>query len=211
MEGQFRIHGQMSREYSFKFLLVGNSAVGKTSIVRRLCLDDYMEDQQSTIGVEFMTHSLNIDGINIKLQIWDTAGQERYQSVGKAYYRNAIGVLIVFSLTDINSFNSLENWVDQVRKYCHPKVKMLIVGNKMDLVDEKEVTDNAIQQFVEAHNLTYMESSAKINKNIREAFFKITQEIYHSVVCGDIVLDSTPSEKLNTANNQSNASEGCKC
>ncbi|OHT00572.1 Ras family protein [Tritrichomonas foetus] len=198
-----------SRDYSFKFLLVGNSSVGKTSIVRRLCLNDYMEDQPSTIGVEFMTHTLTIDGHNIKLQIWDTAGQERYQSVGKAYYRNAIGVLIVFSLTDHGSFQALENWVDQVRKYCHPKVKMIIVGNKKDLVDKKAVTDSEIQQFMDSHNMTYMESSAKINKNIREAFFSITQEIYHSVVSGDIVLDAAPSEKLTNKAQQDD--QGCKC
>lgn len=196
-------------DYSFKFLIVGNSSVGKTSIVRRLCLNDFLEDQPSTIGVEFMTHTVLIDGHNIKLQIWDTAGQERYQSVGKAYYRNAIGVLIVFSLTDHESFASLENWVDQVHKYCHPKVKMIVVGNKSDLIEKKAVTDNDIQQFTESHNLTYIESSAKINLNIREAFFTITQKIYRDVISGDIVLDNPQVEKVQSNSNQNES--GCKC
>ena len=197
-------------DLSFKFLIVGNSSVGKTSIVRRLCLNDFLEDQPSTIGVEFMTHTILIDGHNIKLQIWDTAGQERYQSVGKAYYRNAIGVLIVFSLADHESFASLENWVNQVRKYCHPKVKMLLIGNKSDLVDRKAVTDSEIQQFAESHSLAYMESSAKVNINIRESFFTITQQIYRDVVSGDIVLDNPQVEKIQQ-NNSNQSESGCKC
>lgn len=198
------------RDYSFKFLLVGSGSVGKTSIVRRLCLNDYMEDQPMTIAIEFMSHTLSIDGNTIKLQIWDTAGQEKYQSVAKAYYRNAIGALVVFSLANRESFLALENWVEQVRKYCHPKVKMLIVGNKTDLVDQKAVTDAEIQQFVESHGLQYMESSAKTNKNIREIFFTITQEIYKAVVSGDIVLDNTKPDVLSNQSSQ-NTKSGCSC
>ena len=198
------------RDYSFKFLLVGSGSVGKTSIVRRLCLNDYMEDQPMTVAIEFMTHTLSIDGNTIKLQIWDTAGQEKYQSVAKAYYRNAIGALVVFSLANRESFLALENWVEQVRKYCHPKVKMLIVGNKTDLVDQKAVTDAEIQQFVESHGLQYMESSAKTNKNIREIFFTITQEIYKAVVSGDIVLDNTKPDVLSNQSSQ-NTKSGCSC
>ena len=198
------------RDYSFKFLLVGSGSVGKTSIVRRLCLNAYMEDQPMTVAIEFMTHTLSIDGNTIKLQIWDTAGQEKYKSVAKAYYRNAIGALVVFSLANRESFLALENWVEQVRKYCHPKVKMLIVGNKTDLVDQKAVTDAEIQQFVESHGLQYMESSAKTNKNIREIFFTITQEIYKAVVIGDIVLDNTKPDVLSNQSSQ-NTKSGCSC
>lgn len=197
-------------QYSFKFVLVGDSAVGKTAICKRFCENTFNSNQPQTVGLEFGNRIVEVQKSRIKLQIWDTAGQERYQSVGKAYYRNAIGVLIVFSLTDHESFVSLENWVDQVHKYCHPKVKMLLVGNKSDLIEKKAVSDNEIQQFYESHNLTYMESSAKVNINIREAFFTITQQIYRDVVSGDIVLDNPQSEKVQQNNSNQNES-GCKC
>lgn len=182
--------------FTFKFLLVGNSCVGKTCIVRRLCHDDFLDGIPSTVGVEFMACPIEIEQQIVKLQIWDTAGQEKYQSVGKAYYRNAVGVLLVFSLTDHLSFEALGKWYDQVMKYCHPKARLIVVGNKADLIAEKAVTDAEIQSFVESRGLEYLESSAKINKNIKEAFYTITKEIYHMVITGDLVVSESPSTRV---------------
>ena len=200
--------GETSQLFTFKFLLVGNSCVGKTCIVRRLCHDDFLEGIPSTVGVEFMAYPMEIDQQIVKLQIWDTAGQEKYQSVGKAYYRNAVGVILVFSLTDHGSFEALGKWYDQVIKYCHPKAKLIVVGNKTDLIAEKEVTDSEIQGFVESRGLEYLESSAKLNKNIKEAFYTITKQIYQMVITGDLVVAESESKRLER-DKVKNEKKGC--
>ena len=182
---------QTQARHTFKFLLVGNGSVGKTSIVRRLCRGDFITNPETTIGVEFMTKMIDIDGNQIKLQIWDTAGQEKYRSVGKAYYRNAIGVLLVFSLTDHVSFEKLDEWITDVSQYCHPKANMILVGNKSDLSDSRKVTLDEIKKFTEGHNLQYIESSAKTGSNINECFYQVAKSIYDGVVTGDIVLSTS--------------------
>lgn len=184
-----------------KFLLVGNSAVGKTSIVVRLCNDEFSHSIGSTIGVDFMTYNINIDNQNVKLQIWDTAGQEKYQSVGKAYYRNAVGVVIVFALDNYESFECLDNWYSQVRKYCHPQAEVMVIGNKCDLTKEKCISDSEIQDFVSSRNIRYIESSAKQNKNIYEAFFQISQALLQNIQNGNLVLEQKPEVKNNNNEN----------
>ena len=178
--------------HTFKFLLVGNGNVGKTSIVRRMCRGDFIDNPETTIGVEFITKIFEIEGSQIKLQIWDTAGQEKYRSVGKAYYRNAVGVLLVFSLTDHVSFEKLEEWINDVSQYCHPKAKMILVGNKSDLVEQRKVTRDEIKNFAEDHNLPYIESSAKTGQNITECFYQVSRSIYDGVNTGDITLAASP-------------------
>ena len=182
--------------FTFKFLVVGNSGVGKTCIVRRLCHNDYIEGIPSTVGVDFLAHTMEIDGQVVKLQIWDTAGQEKYQSIGKAYYRNAIGVLLVFSLIDHESFEHLERWYDQVLKHCHPKARMIVVGNKTDLVSEKAVTEEEINCFVGQRNLEYIPSSAKLNKGVGDAFYRLAKELHDMVVNGDIDVKEPETKKV---------------
>ena len=198
--------------HTFKFLLVGNGNVGKTSIVRRMCRGDFISNPETTIGVEFMTKLFDIEGNQVKLQIWDTAGQEKYRSVGKAYYRNAIGVLLVFSLTDHVSFEKLEEWLSDVSQYCHPKAQMILVGNKVDLEDQRKVTRDEIKNFAEEHNLPYIESSAKTGTNITECFYQVSHAIYNGIQTGDITLTASP---IVTEENQvtpvTDDNKGCKC
>ena len=179
-------------KHTFKFLLVGNGNVGKTSIVRRMCRGDFISNPEATIGVEFMTKMFSIDDNQVKLQIWDTAGQEKYRSVGKAYYRNAIGVLFVFSLIDHISFEKLEEWITDVSQYCHPRAQMILVGNKCDLEEERKVTRDEIKNFAEEHNLPYIESSAKTGINITECFYQVARAIYDGIQTGDITLAASP-------------------
>ncbi|EAY10959.1 small GTP-binding protein, putative [Trichomonas vaginalis G3] len=185
--------------YTFKFLLVGDQAVGKTSLVHRLCRNTYSDNSEETVGVEFMPYNLNIDKTQIKLQIWDTAGQEQYRSLAKAYFRNAVGVVLFFAINDHLSFQHLETWLNDIRSLCHKNCRILLVGSKIDLIEERKITKDEIQKFVENFDLEYIETSAKENTNIKETFYKLAQEVLHSVQKGDIVLGNPSNSVQPTA------------
>ena len=184
---------------TFKFLLIGNGAVGKTSLVRRLCRDTFDADMEMTIGVEFLTKNMTVNDVDVRLQIWDTAGQERYRSVGKAYYRNSLGVLVVFSLADHESFEALGMWFKEARQYCHPKAKILLVGNKCDLVKERCVTTAEAEAFAKSHRAQYIEASAKENTNVHEAFLTVAQDVYRAVACHEIVVNMPVCQDISAA------------
>jgi small GTP-binding protein len=185
----------MSRELTFKILVIGDSAVGKTSLVQRLCRNIFTETTEETIGVEFVPHSLIIDDQEVKLQIWDTAGQEQYRTLSRAYYRNAIGVLLVFSYENTVSFDHLESWLNDVRSLCHPNAKVILVGNKSDLIEERNITNSQITQFAQSNNLEFIEASAKDNSNVSEAFYNLAREILNSVKSNEINL-GPPHKKI---------------
>lgn len=172
----------------FKILVIGDASVGKTSITRRFCQGVFSSEQKETIGVEFIPSTIKIDQTPIKLQIWDTAGQEQYRALSRAYYRNAIGVLIVFSFTDSDSFEHLDQWFDDVRSLCHPMAQVVLIGNKLDLIQEQQVSRNYAADFAKTHQVEFIEVSAKTNQGIQEAFYTLTRTVAKSVIYGDIVL-----------------------
>lgn len=194
---------------TFKFLLIGNGAVGKTSLVRRLCRDQFEDDMEMTVGVEFLTKNLTVNDVDVRLQIWDTAGQERYRSIGKAYYRNSLGVLVVFSLSDHESFEALDWWFKEARQYCHPKAKILLVGNKVDLVNERCVTTAEAEAFARAHSAQYLESSAKENTNVHEAFLTVANEVYRAVASREIVINQPGAPDLSQMQRQEEKHRKC--
>jgi small GTP-binding protein len=167
---------------TFKFIVVGSSGVGKTTILKRLVDDVFTEESQSTIGVEFLSTLVQIDGVSIKLQIWDTAGQERFRSIAKAYFRSAIGVILVFDLTDRRTFDDLPRWLDDVHTLCDPKAVITIIGNKLDLAAERAVTVTEAENFARMHQLTYLETSAWGGNNIHEAFEKTATGVYRKTM-----------------------------
>ena len=180
---------------TFKFLLVGDGAVGKTSLVRRLCKGSYSDTTEETVGVEFMPHSITIENQLIKLQIWDTAGQEQYRSLGRAYYRNALGVLLVFSIDNHSSFESLQKWLDDIRSLCHPHARVLLVASKCDLEEQRKITKTEIESFVQSYNLEYIESSAKNNINVEEAFYKLASDVLNAVKLNEIQITTQQAPK----------------
>ena len=173
---------------NLKILLIGNGGVGKTSLIHRLVRDEFSTAIEQTIGVEFLAYNMEIDGKKVKLQLWDTAGQEQYRSLGKIYYRNAIGVLCVFSIDDHESFLSLKQWMKEVRVLCHPNAKIIIVGNKADLAEERQITESEIQNMCSSYSVEYIESSAKTGLNVKEAFYRLARDIMIGLHTGDIVL-----------------------
>lgn len=162
---------------SYKFIIIGSSGVGKTAVLKRLVEDTFTEESQSTIGVEFDSTILSIDEKKVKLQIWDTAGQERFRSISKAYYRNAVGVILVFDITERKSFDDLPSWLNDVHALCDPNAVIQLIGNKCDLGSQRVVTLAEAEQFAEHHHMQYLETSAKAGQNVREAFVRVATTI----------------------------------
>jgi small GTP-binding protein len=163
---------------SFKFIIIGSSGVGKTALLKRLTEDTFSAESQSTIGVEFDSALIDVDGQTVKLQIWDTAGQERFRSIAKAYFRNAVGVILVFDMVDRKTFDDANMWLNDVHSLCDPAAVILLVANKADLAPNRVVTLAEAEQYAQHHQLTYLETSALSGANVREAFVKVATQIY---------------------------------
>ncbi|XP_020531803.1 ras-related protein RIC1 isoform X2 [Amborella trichopoda] len=140
----------MSNEYDylFKLLLIGDSAVGKSCLLLRFADDSYVDSYISTIGVDFKIRTVELDGKTVKLQIWDTAGQERFRTITSSYYRGAHGIIIVYDVTEMESFNNVKQWLNEIDRYASDNVSKLLVGNKCDLVENKVVDTEKAKAFL---------------------------------------------------------------
>ena len=176
--------------FSYKFIIIGASGVGKTALLKRLVEDSFSSDSQSTIGVEFDSTVIEVDNQQIKLQIWDTAGQERFHSIAKAYFRNAVGVILVFDLSERKTFDQVNMWLNEVHSLCDPNAICILVGNKSDLVDSRIISVSEAETYAQRRNLTYLETSALSGENVRNAFVSVATQIYRK---GTIKATSTNS------------------
>jgi small GTP-binding protein len=167
----------MSGIPNYKFIIVGSSGVGKTAILKRLVEDSFSDESVATIGVEFDSTVLVVDDRKVKLQIWDTAGQERFRSIAKAYYRNAVGGIVVYDLTDRKSFDDLAGWLTDIHTLCDANAVAQLIGNKADLNDRRLVSVSEAEDFARHHHIKYMETSAKVGANVREVFIKVTAAV----------------------------------
>jgi len=168
-------------DYIFKVLLVGNSVVGKSSLILRYVDQIWNDVFVPTIGVDFKVKSLEIENKSIKLQIWDTAGQERFRNVISSYFKGAHGILLIFDITSRDSFKELENWLAEVEKNASTQILKILIGNKCDLEEEREISKDEGEAFAMRNGMQYIETSAKINTNVNEAFealSKIMVEYY---------------------------------
>lgn len=162
----------------YKLLLIGDSGVGKSSLLHRFADDDYKDDYISTIGVDFKIKTLEEqDGKQMKLQIWDTAGQERFRTITSSYYRGAHGIVVVYDITDAESFANVKQWLHEIDRYASENVNKLLVGNKSDLESERQVTVAQGEELAQSLTLHFVETSAKSNKNVDEVFHKMAKNI----------------------------------
>lgn len=138
-----------SSDYLFKLLLIGDSGVGKSCLLLRFADDTYTESYISTIGVDFKIRTIELDGKTIKLQIWDTAGQERFRTITSSYYRGAHGIIVVYDVTDVESFNNVKQWLHEIDRYACDNVNKLLVGNKSDLTSKKVVEHATAKEFAD--------------------------------------------------------------
>ncbi|EAY11553.1 Ras family protein [Trichomonas vaginalis G3] len=170
----------------FKFIVIGCSGAGKTSILRRLCEDKFNRGTQSTVGIEYFTYVTNIENKMVKMMIWDTAGQERFYTIARAYFRNALGVILVYDITDRKSFDQLPRWLRDARVEADPHCTVILVGNKCDLKDQRVVSEQEAKEFAAKNELTYIETSAANNDNIQETFLEAGRDLLKKVAAGTI-------------------------
>lgn len=164
-------------DYLFKLLLIGDSGVGKSCLLLRFADDTYVESYISTIGVDFKIRTVELDGKTIKLQIWDTAGQERFRTITSSYYRGAHGIIIVYDVTDQESFNNVKQWLNEIDRYASENVNKLLVGNKNDLTAKKVVDSQTAKAFADEIGIPFLETSAKNALNVEQAFMTMAAEI----------------------------------
>uniref|UniRef100_A0A803VQJ7 RAB1A, member RAS onco family n=1 Tax=Ficedula albicollis TaxID=59894 RepID=A0A803VQJ7_FICAL len=164
-------------DYLFKLLLIGDSGVGKSCLLLRFADDTYTESYISTIGVDFKIRTIELDGKTIKLQIWDTAGQERFRTITSSYYRGAHGIIVVYDVTDQESFNNVKQWLQEIDRYASENVNKLLVGNKCDLTTKKVVDYTTAKEFADSLGIPFLETSAKNATNVEQSFMTMAAEI----------------------------------
>ena len=165
-------------EMMFKVVLVGDSSVGKTNIMSKYLKNEFHEDSKATVGVEFGSKQFTIEGHSIKDQIWDTAGQERYKAITSAYYKGAKGAFIVYDITRKNSFDSIDKWVNDLTASADKKLTILVIGNKCDLEDQRQVTKEQGEAKASSLQVAFLETSALSGENLNKAFEMMMNEIY---------------------------------
>ena len=154
--------------------------MGKSSLLFRFADDAYNDNYISTIGVDFKICSINLDGKTVKLQIWDTAGQERFQTITTSYYRGANGIILVYDVTELESFENIKKWLQAIDRYASTEVCKLLVGNKSDLASKKKVDYATAKEFADEAKMPFLEASAKNATNVEKAFLTMAEEIKRS-------------------------------
>lgn len=168
-------------DYLFKVVLIGDSAVGKSNLLSRYARNEFHMNSKATIGVEFQTQSMEFDGKEIKAQIWDTAGQERFRAVTSAYYRGAVGALVVYDISRRHTFESVGRWLDELKMHSDMNVVTMLVGNKCDLESLREVPVEESKALAEAEKLFFIETSALNATNVNDAFQIVIKEVYNNM------------------------------
>mmetsp|Transcript_6622 Transcript_6622/g.9175 ORF Transcript_6622/g.9175 Transcript_6622/m.9175 type:complete len:212 (-) Transcript_6622:923-1558(-) len=174
-------------DYLFKFIIIGDAACGKSCLLHRFIDDKFKKESTHTIGVEFGSKIVEVGGQQIKLQIWDTAGQERFRSVTRSYYRGAAGAVLVYDITSRESYNHVSSWLNDARALANADLSIVLVGNKIDLTSEREVTFLEASRFAQENDLMFLETSALTGEGVSEVFMKCTRTILTKIETG--VLD----------------------
>jgi len=172
---------KMSYAYLFKYIIIGDTGVGKSCLLLQFTDKRFQPVHDLTIGVEFGARMINIEGKQIKLQIWDTAGQEAFRSITRSYYRGAAGALLVYDITRRDTFNHLTTWLEDARQHSNSNMVIMLIGNKSDLEARRDVKKEEGEAFAREHGLIFMETSAKTAANVEEAFINTAREIYDKI------------------------------
>ena len=169
-----------SYDMIFKIVLIGDSSVGKTNMLSRYISNEYDPNSQSTIGVELSTKTFTFDKDEVKVQIWDTAGQEKYRSITSSYYKGAQGCLLVYDITRKDTFDNIDKWFSELKSSTNNEINAILVGNKCDLSDKREITIEEAQKKAKLFNVAFMETSALDGTNIEKAFYELVNNVYQN-------------------------------
>jgi len=164
-------------DFLIKLLLIGDSGVGKSCLLLRFSDDSFTPSFITTIGIDFKIRTIDLEGKKIKLQIWDTAGQERFRTITTAYYRGAMGILLVYDVTDEKSFANMGNWIRNIEQHASENVNKILIGNKCDLVDKRVVDSVRGKALADEYRIKFLETSAKNSINVDEAFISLARDI----------------------------------
>ncbi|EPQ53291.1 ras-domain-containing protein [Gloeophyllum trabeum ATCC 11539] len=182
-----------------KLLLIGNSSVGKSSLLLRFSDEQWLQEDESspTIGVDFRVHKMKVNGRSVKLSIWDTAGQERFRTITSSYYRGAQGIILVYDVANRESFDALPRWYSELEKYVSSSVVKILVGNKVDKEFSRQVSTTEGQQFAQRMNSLFIEASAKTSVGVKEAFQEVVTKIIDTPELWAPVADKGAKAKRN--------------
>ncbi|KAM6995527.1 RAB11a, member RAS oncogene family, like [Tautogolabrus adspersus] len=204
-------------DYLFKVVLIGDSGVGKSNLLSRFTRNEFNLESKSTIGVEFATRSIQVEGKTVKAQIWDTAGQERYRAITSAYYRGAVGALLVYDIAKHLTYENAARWLKELQDHADSNIVIMLVGNKSDLRHLRAVPTDEAKAFSEANGLSFLETSALDSSNVELAFHTILTAIYNIVsqrqMSGRNDSDFSPASNVVpiTVEPTQNASKGVCC
>jgi len=180
-------------DYLFKFIIIGDAATGKSCLLHRFIDDKFRKESTHTIGVEFGSKIIEVGGHFVKLQIWDTAGQERFRSVTRSYYRGAAGTILVYDITSRESYNHVSSWLNDAKALANPDIAIVLVGNKIDLSAEREVSFLEASRFAQENELMFLETSALTGEGVSEVFLKCARTILSKIESGVLDPDSMNS------------------
>ncbi|KAH3722560.1 Rab GTPase [Pelomyxa schiedti] len=187
-------------DYLFKVRLIGDSGVGKSCLLRRFADCTYSDQMMTTIGVDFKMRTIDVDGKFIKMEVWDTAGQERFRTITRSYYRGAQGIIIIYDVTDLASFGNVHQWLQEIDRYTDfSGVSILLIGNKSDMTNKREIDANTGQDFADQLGIPFMEVSAKNSDNVEQAFSRLAADIRSRITtispaASVISVDALPSK-----------------
>ncbi|XP_019410973.1 PREDICTED: ras-related protein Rab-25 [Crocodylus porosus] len=201
--------------FVFKVVLIGESGVGKTNLLSRFTRNEFSHDSRTTIGVEFSTRTVLVGDAMVKAQIWDTAGLERYRAITSAYYRGAVGALVVFDITKHQTYDEVERWLKELYDHAEATIIVMLVGNKTDLTQAREVPTEEAKMFAENNGLLFVETSALDSTNVEQAFETVLWEIFNKVQkqkqksAPDDAVTLSPESTASTAQSHAPAQRSC--
>ena len=197
----------MAEEQLLKILVIGESAVGKSCLLLRYTDGKFQETFMTTIGVDFKTKYIDIDGQRVKLQIWDTAGQEKFRAITKAYYRGAHGILVVFDISRRETFNQTKMWIDSIKDSSESSpIDVILVGNKSDL--DRAVRKDEAEELATQYSVQYYETSAKDNTNVDDAFFELAKLALKRRMNGG-ARGGRPANEVKVTDSKNKEKKGC--